>query len=196
MKAISCVLAVAALFAASGADAQSTVRVRGTITAVDGSVMAVKSRDGRDLNLQLPDNVTVAVAKAVRFDDIKDGDYVGATTTPGPDGTAIASEVHYLAPTTQEGQSASDLAPGSTMTNANVASKVVGTGKHELTLQFKNGTQKIVVPDEIPLVRSVPGTRADLVPGEYVFAVVQVATDGTMTAPRIQVSKDGVRPGQ
>jgi len=196
MKVISCVLALAALVAAGAADAQSIVRVRGTITAVDGNVMAVKSRDGRDLKLQLPDNVAVAVAKAVRFDDIRDGDYLGATTTPGPDGSAIASELHYLAPTTQEGQVASDLAPGSTMTNANVASKVVATGKRELTLRFKNGTQKVVVPDGVTIVRSVPGTRADLVPGEYVFAVVQVATDGTMTAPRIQVSKDGVRPAQ
>ena len=73
-------------------------------------------------------------------------------------------------------------------------SVVVGAGKRELTLKFKDGMQKIVVPDGVPLVRAVPGVRSDLVPGEYIFAVAQVGTDGTMTAPRIQVSKDGVRP--
>jgi len=43
-------------------------------------------------------------------------------------------------------------------------------------------------------VRNVPGARSDLRAGEYVFAAVQTAPDGTMTAPRIQVSKDGVKP--
>ena len=190
-------LAVAAVaLAATVAAAQTPVRVRGTIVAIDGNVMAVKSRDGRDLKLALPDNVGVAVAKAVKFEDIKQGDYVGATTTPGPDGSAVAVEVHYLAPTTAEGQLAWDLVPGSTMTNAIVGSSVVATGKRELTLQFKGGTQTIVVPETAALVRTVPGARADLVPGEYIFTVAQVGADGTMTAPRIQVSKDGVKPPQ
>ena len=42
--------------------------------------------------------------KTIRFEDIKQGDYVGATTMPGPNGTQVAVEVHYLAPTTTEGQ--------------------------------------------------------------------------------------------
>ena len=52
----------------------------------------------------LAENVSVAVAKAIRFDDIKQGDYVGMTTKPRPDGTLVALEVHYLAPTMPEGQ--------------------------------------------------------------------------------------------
>jgi hypothetical protein len=140
--------------------------------------------------------VAVAVAKAIPFEDIKKGDYVGATTLPGPDGSAVAIEVHYLATTTPDGQLAWDLQPGSTMTNANVDSIVVAAGKRELTLQHKAGSQKVIVPEGIPLVRAVPGARADLVTGEYIFAVVQVAADGTMTAPRVQVSKDGVKPPQ
>jgi hypothetical protein len=181
---------------ATVAHAQTNVRVRGTITAINGNVMSVKSRDGKDLQLTLPDNVAVGVAKAVRFDDIKEGDYVGATTKPGPNGTEVAVEVHYLAPTTAPGQLAWDLQPGTKMTNANVAAKVVGTGNNELTLQFPGGTQKIVVPDGIPLVRAVPGTRADLVVGEYIFTVAQAAGDGALSAARVQVSKDGVRPPQ
>jgi len=45
-------------------------------------------------------------------------------------------------------------------------------------------------------VRAVPGTRADLVVGEYVFIGAQAAPDGKLRAPRIQVSKDGVKPPQ
>ena len=49
---------------------------------------------------------------------------------------------------------------------------------------------------DAPIVRAVPGTRADLVVGEYVFVTAQAAQDGTLRAPRIQVSKDGVKPPQ
>jgi hypothetical protein len=180
----------------SAAQAQTNVRVRGTITGIDGKVLSVKSREGKDLKIELADNVVVAVAKTIRFEDIKQGDYVGATTMPGPNGTQVAVEVHYLAPTTTEGQLAWDLQPGSLMTNATVASMVSATGNRELTLRFKDTTQKIVVPESAALVRAVPGARADLVVGEYVFTVAQAAADGTLNAARVQVSKDGVRPPQ
>jgi hypothetical protein len=156
----------------------------------------VKSRDGKDVKVQLPDNVSVAVAKAIRFEDIKEGDFVGATTMAQPDGTLTAVEVHYLPPTVAEGQVPWDLQPGSTMTNAKVSSIVAAAQKRELTLQFKDGTAKIQVPESTPIVRAVPGSRSDLRVGEYVFAAVQTGPDGTMIAPRVQVSKDGVKPPQ
>jgi hypothetical protein len=82
------------------------------------------------------------------------------------------------------------------MTNANVSAAVASTGARELTLEFKGVSQKIVVPLSAALVRSVPGTRADLKVGETIFAVVQTAADGSLVVPRIQVSKDGVKPPQ
>ena len=191
---LGALLAIA--LAVSTAQGQTNVRVRGTISAVDGKALSVKSRDGKDLKIELADNVAVAVAKPIRFEEIKVGDYIGATTLPGPNGTQVAVEVHYLAPTVPEGQLPWDLQPGSTMTNANVASMVAGTSNHELTLRFKDTTQKIVVPSTAALVRTVPGSRADLVVGEYVFIGAQQAPDGTLSAARVQVSKDGVKPPQ
>jgi hypothetical protein len=187
---------LACALVAATAQAQSPVRVRGTIIAIDGKTMMVKSRDGRDLKLELADPLTVAVAKAARFEDIKEGDFLGATTQARPDGSNVALELHYLAPTVSEGQTPSDLLPGSTMTNASVASKVTATGVHEVMLQYKNGSHRIVVPEGTPIVRSVPGTRADLAPGEYVFVSAQATADGSLIAARVQVSKDGVRPAQ
>ncbi|OFZ87395.1 MAG: hypothetical protein A2V78_12160 [Betaproteobacteria bacterium RBG_16_64_18] len=197
MKQIGFVAALALGVLVTGvADAQTSARVRGTITAVEGNTLSVRSREGENLALRMPDNVAVSVAKAIRFEDIKQGDYVGAATMRQPDGSMVAIEVHYLAPTVPQGQTPWDLEPGSTMTNANVAASVSATGTRELTLQFKGGSQKIIVPESAGLVRAVPGTRADLKPGEYVFAIVQKGADGALAAPRIQVSKDGVRPPQ
>jgi hypothetical protein len=71
---------------------------------------------------------------------------------------------------------------------------VAAAGKRELTLKYKDGEQKILVPEGIPLARTVPGSRADLVVGEYVFVAAQAFPDGKMTALRIQVSKDGFKP--
>ncbi len=196
MKKLPFVLLLAGLLIANSASAQTTTRLRGTITAIDGNVMSVKSRDGKDVKVQVPDNVSVAVAKAIRFDDIKQGDYVGATTMAAADGTLTAIEVHYIPPTVPEGHGPWDLQPGSMMTNANVSSIVAAADHRELTLQYKDGTKKMNVPENVPIVRAVPGSRTDLRAGEYVFAAVQVAPDGTLSAPRIQVSKDGVRPPQ
>jgi hypothetical protein len=174
--------------------AQGTVRVRGTITSLDGNVLSIKERDGRDLKLILPDNVSVAVAKTARFEEIKPGDFVGATTVSGADAKPVVVELHYLPPTVPEGQLAWDLQPNSTMTNANVASVVTDVGKGEITLQTKTGTHTMRVPEGTPVARSVPGNRGDLAVGEYIFATAQRAADGTLSAPRIQVSKDGVKP--
>ena len=197
MKQGQVIAAAAALvFAVSAVHAQTSVRVRGTITGLEGRVLSVKSRDGNDLKLELADGLTVAVATAVRFEDIKLGDLVGATTRPGADGRPVALEVRYLASTVSTGQSTSDLQPGSTMTNANVVSSVVGTGSRELTLQYKDGQHTFAVPEGTPLVRAVPGTRTDLAVGEYVFVAAQAASDGSLTAARIQVSKNGVKPPQ
>ena len=194
MNRVRIALLCGALALASAADAQTAMRIRGTITGFDGSVLAVKSREGQDLKLQLVENATVAVAKPVKFEDFKPGDYVGSAAVKRPDGTLVALEVHYLPPTVPPGHTPWDLQPGSTMTNANVEAVVAATGKRELTLKYKDGEQKILVPEGIPLARAVPGSRADLVVGEYVFVAAQAFPDGKMTALRIQVSKDGVKP--
>jgi len=95
-----------------------------------------------------------------------------------------------------EGHGPWDLQAGSMMTNASVISIVAAADHRELTLKYKDGTKKINVPENAPIVRAIPGSRTDLRAGEYVFAALQAGTDGTLTAPRIQVSKDGVRPPQ
>lgn len=58
--------------AAANVDTQTNVRPRrGTSAAVDGDTMRVHGRDGRDLQLELADDLTVAAAKALTLFDLK-----------------------------------------------------------------------------------------------------------------------------
>ena len=61
-----CVLALVSV----AAEAQTNVRVRGTITAFDGQVLSVKSREGKDLALQMTEQTTVAAAKEARQNNL------------------------------------------------------------------------------------------------------------------------------
>jgi len=197
MKRIGRTLLVLVLLSAPAlAAAQSNVRVRGTITAVDAETLTVKSRDGQDLKLKLADNLTVAAAKAMTLEDLKPGDYVGVTAVRGADGAPMAREVHTIARTVPEGHGPWDLEPGSTMTNATIDAPVTASGNRELTLKYKGGSQTIRIPDGIPIVTQVPADRSYLKPGEYVFVSARKEPDGSLTALRVQVSKDGVRPPQ
>src|SRR5262245_30990410 len=196
MNKLRAALLAATLALAPTADAQTNIRVRGTIAGFDGNVLSVKSREGKDLKLALAENATVAVATSIKFEDIKPGDYVGATGVKRADGALVAVEVHYLPPNVPAGHGPWDLQPGSTMTNANVDAIVKGTSGRELTLKYKDGSQTLIVPEGTPLVKAVPGSRSDLKPGEYVFVAAQSLPDGSLTALRIQVSKDGVKPPQ
>jgi hypothetical protein len=194
---LAALLASVLALAAATADAQKPVRVRGTIIALDGNVLAVKSRDGKDLRIELTEKASVATARAITLANLKQGSYVGVTTRKGADGALVALEVHTLPPSVQQGFRPWDLAPGTMMTNANIASVVQGAGGHDLVVEYKEGSQKILVPPGTPVVTTSPADRSALKPGEYVFLAAQATADGKLTtSARIQVSKDGVRPPQ
>ncbi len=83
----------------------------------------------------------------------------------------------------------------STMTNANVEKTVAGVDGRTLTLKYKDGEKKIVVPPDIPIVSFVPGDKSELKPGVKIFvAAATQASDGTLQAPRVNYGKDGLTP--
>jgi len=197
MKLIHTALLVAALTFAAPVSAQTTQRIRGTITALDGNTLSVKSRDGKDLKIELTEKASVATVKAMTLADLKPGDYVGSTTRKRADGVLVAVEIHSVPQGVGEGHRPWDLEPDTMMTNANIASTVQAAGGQNLTLEYKGGSQKILVPPGTPIVTTVAADRSFLKPGEYVFFNADVAADGKMTVSgRIQVSKDGVKPPQ
>ncbi len=175
--------------------AQSNVRVRGTITALNADVLSVKSRDGRAIDLHLAPGTQVVTTKAATAADFKTGSYVGVTSVKAPDGRLLAKRVHALGPQVPSGHMAWDSLPDSLMTNANVSSTAQVSGGSELTLKYKDGEQKILVTPATEYFTFAPGRRSDLKPGETIFTVARVV-DGKYTTPRVAVGKDGVKPPQ
>src|SRR5882757_11052897 len=74
----------------------SPTRVRGTIEAVEGDVLAVKSRGGEDFKLRMASDMRLVGITKISLADIKVGSFVGTTTVPGPDGANNAVEVHVF----------------------------------------------------------------------------------------------------
>ena len=185
---------LALLLVAAVAFAQSNVRVRGTITGLSGEVLAIKSREGKDLKVHLAPDAQVAVARKTTLAAIKPGTYVGVTSVDGPDGRLVAKEVHLIPPQAPAGHMPWDLLPGSKMTNANLAAVAQAAGGNEITLKYKDGEQKIIVPPGTPIVAFDSGERSALKRGETIFTTARVEADGKLVSQRVQVSKDGVKP--
>lgn len=175
--------------------AQAPTRVRGTITSLKGDVLSVKARDGKDLQIHLAPDAQVSTTKKASAADFKPGAYVGVTSVKGPDGRLVARRVHALGPQVPQMHARWDSIPDSMMTNATLEGTAqVGAGT-ELILKNKDGEQKILVTSKTEYYTFAQGTRADLRPGEWIFTSAS-EKDGKLLAPRITVSKDGVRPPQ
>ena len=175
-----------------------TVRIRGTIEAVDGPVLSIKSREGSDMKVKMTDNAAVFAVVKTELSEIKEGSYIGVTGMPEPDGTQKAVAVHIF-PENQRGAAEGfrpwDQRPNSTMTNATVAQTVKGTDGQNILVKYKDGEKKVVVPPDTPVVTFVAGDKSELKPGAkiIIFGAVK-KDDGTLEANRVNVGRDGVTP--
>lgn len=183
-------------FACTATWAQTNVRVRGTITALSGDVLSVKSRDGREVQLHLLPDTQVVTAKKTTLAEMGPNAYVGVTSVKDSQGRLVAKEVHSIGPQVPQMHGPWDSTPNSFMTNANITATAQSGGGNELTLKNKEGEHKILVTKDTEVVTFVPGSRSDLKPGETIFSGARVEGDGKFVAPRVAVSKDGVKPPQ
>ena len=193
MKRLALLLLV---LATSVAFAQAPQRIRGTITSLSGDSLMVKTREGRDVTLQLTPDAQVVTPKLTTAAEFKPGSYVGVTSVKGPDGRLVAQRVHALGPQVPQMHGAWDSIPNSTMTNANIQSSAQVSGGNELTLKWKDGEEKILVTPKTEYYTFENGSRSDLKPGETIFAGARMDNDGKLVAPRVAVSKNGVKPPQ
>ena len=206
MRTTHILTAVVATLAVSAALAQQpqTQRLAGEIQRVEGNVVFAKGRDGSAITLKLPDNVVVTAVLKATVADIKPGAYIGSGAVPQADGSQKAVEVHIFAES-MRGQGDGHRpgwygAPNGTMTNGAVeptgavVSQASG-GDPSFVVKYKEGDKRIVVPANAHIVRYEVGSKSDLKAGAP-FSIQAAAKqlDGTYTAPRINVGKDGGAP--
>ena len=176
------------------------VTIRGKIAAVEKGALKVTTAAG-DVMVKFADNVRIGGVEAAKLSDIGAGSYVGTTAVKQTDGTLKALEVHIFPESsrgTGEGHRPWDLQPGSTMTNANVEKveqvQVEKAQGQLLTLKYKDGEQKILVPPGTPIVKNVAGDPSLLKPGVGVYIAAVRGEDGTLTATRITAGVGGTMP--
>jgi hypothetical protein len=172
-------------------------RLRGTVEKLDKLVMTVKSRDGGTVSVKLAENYTVMGVARAKLKDIGAGKFIGTATLGERNGGLVALEVHIFPEAMRgvgEGHYAWDLKPESKMTNGNVAD-VKSVGKDRmLTVQYKGGEQKVLVPSNARVVLFGPADRKDLKKGSRIFCIAQRAPDGSLSAARVTVGLRGLTP--
>src|SRR5262245_27684093 len=159
------VAAVGMLVATSVSYAQQKlVRVRGVIEKVDGQNLEVKSREGKNIKVVLAEKPRFTAIVKASLADLTPDTYIGVTAMPNADGSQQAVAIHIFQPA-QRGTGAGfgpwDLQPGSTMTNAAIATTVAGTEGQVVTVRYKEksgsgmGEQRVIVTPKTVIVRYV-----------------------------------------
>ena len=199
-----CVLGAASLALIIGVSAVSAqqpqrVPIRGTIEKVDGAMMTIKARDGKEMTVKQAEKFGVQGLAKASLADINNDTFVGVTAMPQPDGSQKAIAIHIF--TEQQRKVVPqtfgpwDLQPNSTMTNAVVASKVANKDGNVLTVKYKDGEKKVLVTPQTAIVKVVPGDKSEVKAGAKVIIMGAVkGADGTLTTPSIYVGKDGIAP--
>ena len=198
-RTLAAVLATLSMFASvAWAQQPPPTRIRGTIEAVDGPLLTIKTREGSDVKVRMTDNVAVFAVVKTSLSEIKEGSYIGVSAMPEPDGTQKALAVHIF-PENQRGAAEGfrpwDLRPNSTMTNATVAETVKGTDGQNILVKYKDGEKRVVVPPDTPIVTFVAGDKSEVKPGvKIIIFGAAKKDDGMLEAARVNVGRDGITP--
>ncbi len=198
LRIVSTAIVPGLLVVAAVAFAQEPMpaRIRGTVAAIDHQTLTVTDRAGGTETVTLKPDAAVVDVVATSLAEIKPNSFVGVTSMPGADGALTAVEVHIFPEAmrgTGEGHRPWDLGAGSTMTNGTVGT-VTGTGGRTMTVKYGAESKTIEVTDKTPIVSFQPGQMDELKPGAHIIVFAQKAPDGTLTASRVTVGKDGLVP--
>ncbi len=201
MKAL--MVAVALLLAGiAGAAAQlppPPPRIVGIVERVDETGVLIRPYEGGGtFDVELTKNAAVFGVSKGTLADLKPGAFIGVGAMPQPDGSQRAIQVTVFAESqrgTGEGFRPWDRMPNSTMTNATVAETVGSVDGPMLTVKYKDGEKKIVVPPDATILAYSAGERSDLKVGARVAILrVKQKLNGALEADRINVGRGDVVP--
>jgi hypothetical protein len=169
--------------------APGTVFAEGTITSIapDGLVLATSSGSTQ---VKMTAQTRVSRRIAVTLDDIKSGDYIGASSRREADGSLTAVYVNIFPPSlrNQIPEGETPWLGGNVMTNAVVTEYVTGISGRTLLVKFRDMTVRINVPPGAEITRYFVTTRADLRVGRRVLALGTTGADGSLIARSIQIA--------
>jgi hypothetical protein len=172
----------------------------GEIVSFAGGKMVVKLKDGSTVNLNVPETAGATGLKEIPFSELKKDDFIATAAIKQADGTLVAREVRIFAPDARgrvpemHGPYPGEGGANSTMTNA-IVDTIVSTDPAKRTFKVtgKGGEHTVVIPQNVPLMRSVPGNRDMLKPGAHITFFANETENG-LTAVRFGVGVDGLKP--
>ncbi len=208
--AIIASLVVVVLTAPARAQDVEPEHLRGQITTVEASSIAVKTTDGKSVRLGLPEAATILSLSKASWATVDFGTYVGSVAVrldmnspivranpretvtwlyEGRELRIIDEQLRGIA----AGAKKWDLPPGSTMTHGWV------DDREGRVISIKYGPTQdeetdVFVSRDVPVLRMSLGDRSLLKPGAHVFAGMQKGADGKNVAVFIFVGKDGIVP--
>jgi hypothetical protein len=194
---VGCLLSVIVCAAALAQPAQ-TRRIAGTIEKADGDTLVVKPQTGNDVTVHLAEKVAVYGVSKGAMDDLKPNAFIGVGATPQADGSQRAMQITVFAESQRglgEGFRPWDRAPNGTMTNGTVGTRVASVDGPMLTVTYKGGEQRIVVPPDAVILAYAVGDRSELKPGAHVAIIgAKPRADGSLDASRVNVGRGDIVP--
>jgi hypothetical protein len=184
---------------AQGAPAGKPAVGAGEIVSFDAGKMVVKLKDGSNVTLTVPDNAGVSGLQPIPFADLKKGDYIATAATKQANGTLLAREVRIFPEENRgrgEGYSTNYGGGGAdaTMTNATVDTITSMDAKtRSFKVKYKDGEQTVVVPENVPLMRTIPADKSLLKPGANITFFANETPNG-FAAVRFGVGLNGLKP--
>ncbi|HZP69441.1 MAG TPA: hypothetical protein VFB29_05805 [Pseudolabrys sp.] len=183
-----------ALLVATAAQAQQPGRIRGQIDKADGATYVLKARDGTMLNVKLADDARVSALEKASLADIKNDTFIGIAGMPRPDGSIEAFSIHIFLPAQRgvvpDRHGPWDARPGSTMTNAYVASMVKEKDGETITVKYKDGEKKIIVTPQTVIAAAAPAKKEELKAGAQVIIFGwDKQADGSILAKSLYIGR-------
>jgi hypothetical protein len=199
MRFLALALALVSASAVAQPFAPQTMHVSGRIERLDGDDVTIRAIEGGGATtVHLTKDASVYGVTRATLADIKPGSFIGAGAVPLADGAQRALRITVFPESLRglgEGFRPWDRTPGGTMTNATVAETVKSVEGQVITVKYKDGDKRIVVPPDAPILAFLPGTRSELKVGAAVAITrAKRKLDGTWEADRITVGRDGVMP--
>jgi hypothetical protein len=183
-------------------------RIRGEVTRVDGSTIALKTTKGATMRLALPEAAPVFVLSKANFGELDFGTYVGAVSRKLGDNVyspIVRDSLSWL----HRGfelriidESLRGIAVGHTkwdLTSDSVMTHGWVDDMEERVISIKYGPTEeeetdVEVPRDVPVMRMMRGERSLVKPGTGVMVGAQKDADGSYTGVFVFVGKDGIVP--